>query len=158
MTALTLGAMADAQNAIKRLYGVFEAETLTESKVQDIQMDAAITVIDGDFTWDSPPLEVASSKQGKKSSVAQSSQSGNPDIKEKVFQLKGINISISQGYLTAIVGQLHCNLFSPLDFIYIYLGPVGTGKTSLLEAIIGEMRKTAGTVRFASCHRYVWIH
>lgn len=140
---LTLGAIADAQNALKRLNDVFEAEVLTESKTQDAEMDAAVTVVDGDFTWDSPPPEVLSKNKRQKALSTKPKPVGGPESKEKVFQLKDINLAIPEGKLTAIVG------------------PVGTGKTSLLEAMIGEMRRTAGTVKFngsvAYCPQSAWI-
>ena len=63
--------------------------------------------------------------------------------KDKIFTLKDINLQIPKGALVAIVG------------------PVGTGKTSLLEGLIGEMRKTSGEVRFngtvAYCPQSAWI-
>lgn len=43
----------------------------------------------------------------------------------------------------------------------MYAGPVGSGKSSLLQGMIGEMRRTAGTVRFkgtvAYCPQSAWI-
>ena len=45
--------------------------------------------------------------------------------------------------------------------ITIIVGPVGSGKSSLLQGMIGEMRRTAGTVRFkgsvAYCPQSAWI-
>lgn len=42
-----------------------------------------------------------------------------------------------------------------------FLGPVGSGKSSLLEGMIGEMRRTTGSVRFngtvAYCPQSAWI-
>lgn len=125
---MTLSAMADAQNAIRRLYDVFEAETISEDRITDEEMKSAIVVTDGHFTWDSPPPE-APSKQKKDKNKATPAAIANPGNTDKVFGLSGINLSIAEGQLTAIVG------------------PVGTGKSSLLEAIIGEMRKTSGTVK-----------
>lgn len=136
---LSFSAIADAQNAVERLYGVFEAETLTDTKVQDVSMDVAVKVQHGDFTWDAPPPEVQSKKKGKK---AENKIVGSK-TPDKVFSLKDINMEISMGQLTAIVG------------------PVGTGKTSVLEALIGEMRRTSGNVTFngsvAYCPQSAWI-
>ena len=50
---------------------VFEAETLSDTKVQDPDMDVAIKVEHGDFTWDAPPPEADSKKKGKKSAPRQ---------------------------------------------------------------------------------------
>ncbi|PSR72964.1 hypothetical protein PHLCEN_2v11201 [Hermanssonia centrifuga] len=142
---LAFSSIADAQNALNRLYGVFEAETLSETKIQDPKMDVAVSVVGGDFTWDSPPPEAAKAKKkghtSKKQIAAPAANEG--EVQEKIFNMKDVNMEIPMGQLTAIVG------------------PVGTGKTSLLEAMIGEMRRTAGTVRFngtvAYCPQSAWI-
>ncbi|EMD34148.1 hypothetical protein CERSUDRAFT_117637 [Gelatoporia subvermispora B] len=146
---LSLGAIADARNAIDRLYDVFESETLSETKVQDIDMDAAIEVINGDFTWDGLPPEVETKKKKKgimgrrEIPPASTPDEKYAESKEKIFQLKNVNLSIARGQLTAIVG------------------PVGSGKSSLLQSVIGEMRKTSGDVKFngtvAYCPQSAWI-
>ena len=140
---LSFSAIADAQNAIERLYGVFDAETLTDTKVQDPTMDVAVKVEHGDFTWDAPPSEVVTKKKGKKEDKLAKDKLVQTKAPEKVFALKDVNMEIPKGQLTAIVG------------------PVGTGKTSVLEALIGEMRRTGGTVKFqgsvAYCPQSAWI-
>ncbi|RPD61094.1 P-loop containing nucleoside triphosphate hydrolase protein [Lentinus tigrinus ALCF2SS1-7] len=142
---VALSTSADAYNATQRLYGVFEAETLTETKVQDSEMKDAIEIIDAEFVWDGPPPEeVKKSKKvrkaEKKSGIA---TPAGPQSQESTFRLKNVNLTIPHGQLVAIVG------------------PVGSGKSSLLEGMIGEMRRTAGTVRFngavAYCPQSAWI-
>ncbi len=68
-------------------------------------MDAAVTVVDGDFTWDSPPPEVLSKNERQKALSTKPKPVGGPESKEKVLQLKDINLTIPEGKLTAIVGQ-----------------------------------------------------
>ena len=110
-------------------------------------MDVAIKVEHGDFTWDAPPPEAAAKKKGGKKTDGKDGKDGKDvavvKAPEKVFSLKDINMEIPKGQLTAIVG------------------PVGTGKTSLLEALIGEMRRTNGSVTFngsvAYCPQSAWI-
>lgn len=156
-TALSFSSIADAQNAINRLSDVFEAELLTETKIQDSEMDLAVNVINASFTWDAPPPSHDTDKKDKSKKKSKSSKAGKDakivaevaDIidddkaKEKIFSLKDINLEIPTGSLVAVVG------------------PVGTGKTSLLEGIIGEMRRTSGEVRFkgsvAYCPQTAWI-
>jgi ABC-type multidrug transport system fused ATPase/permease subunit len=53
----------------------------------------------------------------------------SPADTDAVGSLKNINLEIKRGTLCAIVG------------------PVGAGKSSLLQSILGEMTKKAGTVR-----------
>ncbi|OCH95476.1 P-loop containing nucleoside triphosphate hydrolase protein [Obba rivulosa] len=148
---LSLGAIADARNAVDRLYDVFESEVLTETKVQDSDLDSAVEVVGGEFTWDGPPpeLEIKKKKKGllggkrEAAAPAPTPNEKAEESKERIFQLKHVNLSIPRGQLTAIVG------------------PVGSGKTSLLQGVIGEMRKTAGDVKFngtvAYCPQSAWI-
>ena len=143
--ALALSSSADAYNATQRLYGVFEAETLTETKVQDSEMKHAVEIVDAEFVWDGPPPEEAKkSKKAKKAEKkSRPATPTEPQSQESTFKLKNVNLTIPQGQLVAIVG------------------PVGSGKSSLLESMIGEMRRTAGTVRFngtvAYCPQSAWI-
>ena len=142
---LALSSSADAYNATQRLYGVFEAETLTETKVQDSEMKHAVEIVDAEFVWDGPPPEEAKkSKKAKKAEKkSRPATPTEPQSQESTFKLKNVNLTIPQGQLVAIVG------------------PVGSGKSSLLESMIGEMRRTAGTVRFngtvAYCPQSAWI-
>ncbi|KAF9413974.1 hypothetical protein BGZ94_000549 [Podila epigama] len=59
------------------------------------------------------------------------------------FALKNINLSIPRGQLVAVVGA------------------VGSGKSSLLNALVGEMRKTNGTMSYGGtigyCPQSAWI-
>ena len=109
--ALSFSAIADAQNAIERLYAVFEAETITETKIQDPTMDLAVKVVGGDFTWDAPPPEMnkGQSKYSDKKSDLKGRNSKDvkegEDKKEAVFGLKNVNMEIPKGQLIAIVGR-----------------------------------------------------
>jgi len=62
---------------------------------------------------------------------------------EQPFSLKGVNLEVPRGRLCAIVG------------------PVGSGKSSLLSGLLGEMKQLAGTVVFggsvAYCSQIAWI-
>ena len=62
---------------------------------------------------------------------------------ETIFQVKDVDLSIPRGSLTAVVG------------------PIGSGKSSLLQGLMGEMRRTEGKVSFsgstALCAQTPWI-
>ncbi|KAF7373650.1 Oligomycin resistance ATP-dependent permease YOR1 [Mycena sanguinolenta] len=66
-----------------------------------------------------------------------------PREEEKPFELTNLKFSVPKGAFVAIVGK------------------VGSGKSSILQALIGEMRKTSGTVVFGGTMAYVpqtaWI-
>ncbi|KAI0260131.1 putative ATP-binding cassette transporter protein YOR1 [Gloeopeniophorella convolvens] len=142
---MSFSAIADARNAISRLHECFTAELVSETLVQDPTMDLALDVNAASFTWDSPPPDPDEGKKGKKKAKAPEAASAPaPEAKEEMlFKLRQIDMKIPRGPLVAIVGA------------------VGAGKTSLLQGLIGDMRRTEGTVRFggsvAYCSQSAWI-
>jgi len=160
----------DAYNAFSRIQEVFEAESLTDEHVWGAKIENALELDDASFRWDaSPPKpegrngegakDLKKEKSGKEPeicplvtvSLASSSVPGSPRVSishepeqtEKVFKIQKTNLRIPRGWVVAIVG------------------PVGSGKFSFLQALIGEMRKETGSVRFGGsvsyCPRNGWI-
>ena len=91
----------------------------------------AITIVHGAFSWttlDNNDVQPSSDQN---------------EVSDPVPFLHDVNISIRQGTLTAIVGN------------------VGSGKSSLLSAIIGEMVRVSGEVfcngSIAYCAKQPWI-
>ncbi|KAK7051247.1 hypothetical protein VNI00_004747 [Paramarasmius palmivorus] len=152
MLPISLSSIADASNATQRLYGIFEAETLDETRVIESNLDVAVEVKNASFSWDAPPPE-PEGKKSKKSAAAAAKKAGarpnttggqsTPPLEQEPFSLPNISLSIPRGSLTAIVGR------------------VGSGKSSLLQGLIGEMRRTSGTVKFGGsvgyCPQTAWI-
>ncbi|ELU39833.1 canalicular multispecific organic anion transporter 1 [Rhizoctonia solani AG-1 IA] len=173
---VALSSIADAWNATGRLEGVFIAEVLSQTRIIDPSIPVALEVKDAEFSWDgAPPEDVVSKGKGKKgkgksskstAEVAEKSArgpgekeatvqdagaaaavatgtTGDEPAKEVVFKLKDINLSLPRGQLCAIVG------------------PVGSGKSSLLQGLIGEMRRERGSVTFGGsvgyCPQTAWI-
>ncbi|CCO28288.1 Oligomycin resistance ATP-dependent permease YOR1 [Rhizoctonia solani AG-1 IB] len=171
---VALSSIADAWNATSRLEDVFLAEVLSQTRIIDPSIPVALEVKDAEFSWDgAPPDDVTSKGKGKgkkgkgkpsgattgvaeksargpgeKDPVVQDAGAGTGSTtdeatKEMVFKLKDINISLPRGQLCAIVG------------------PVGSGKSSLLQGLIGEMRREKGDVKFGGsvgyCPQTAWI-
>ena len=148
-----LSAIADAQSAIERLYDVFAAELLTDTRQIDPDLDVAILVQEASFQWDgvSPDGDGGKKSKPKKQAEAKSKPVGKgptkttvaPPPPDQVYKLQDLNLAIPRGQLCAIVG------------------PVGSGKSSLLQAMIGEMRRMAGKVTFGGsvgyCPQTAWI-
>ena len=142
-------------------------------KTHEINEDlsVAIEVKGATFTWDTPPpladepdKKNKNKKQSRFSSQFHSSKhnanieaatiSANEksqlekarlqaEEEDRVFQVRDISMKIPRGMLVAVVG------------------PVGSGKTSLLQGLIGEMRKTSGSITFGGsvgyCPQSAWI-
>lgn len=155
--AVSLSSIADAAQAISRLNDVFKAELLEETRIIDPSLDVALRVEDASFTWDAPAPNDEKSGPKKKSHRFSQGRTGKDDKgkprnaagdekvgdAEKVFGMSNINLEIPRGKLVAIVGS------------------VGSGKTSLLQGLIGEMRRTSGKVTFGGtvgyCSQSAWI-
>ena len=139
---------------------MFEAELLDETLVVNEELDYAVEVKDASWTWDAPlpdpddkkkkkpgqsmgprPAGKASGKNAKELSKAQGN--GQRAEEENVFKVQDVTLKIPRGKLVAIVG------------------PVGCGKSSLLQGLLGEMRKTSGNVTFGGsvsyCPQSAWI-
>ena len=125
---MSFSAIADARNAIGRLQEVFEAELVTEELIIDESLKNAIESSHAAFTWDAAPPEPESAKKksspfggrGKKDKGAVTPRVSTEVKEENIFKLRDIDISVPRGSLVAIVG------------------PVGSGKTSLLMALLGK--------------------
>jgi ABC-type multidrug transport system fused ATPase/permease subunit len=146
--ALSFSSIADARNATGRLQECFTAELISDMFEQDPELKHALEVENASFTWDSPPpdegKEQKEKKKGRRASSNPEPTSETREVKEEnLFKLKQIDFKVPRGQLLAIVGA------------------VGSGKTSLLQGLIGDMRKTEGSVRFggslAYCSQSAWI-
>lgn len=145
---MSFSSISDARNAIGRLQECFTAELISETFERDPKLAYAVEVDNVSFTWDSPPPDEGKDRKGKKKdrrSTSKSEPVTEPkEVKEgALFNLKQIDFKVPRGQLLAIVGA------------------VGCGKTSLLQGLIGDMRKTEGSVRFggslAYCSQSAWI-
>lgn len=131
-----LSAAADAANALDRLEEIFEAETRGDSKVVDTTMDVAIRVKNATFQWltsepdaaEDPTKKGKKDRHGKKKSKAKEGTE-SPTTRDP-FKISNLSMEIGRGQLVAIVGA------------------VGSGKSSILAGLIGEMKTLGGSVAF----------
>ncbi|KDN49338.1 hypothetical protein RSAG8_02040, partial [Rhizoctonia solani AG-8 WAC10335] len=159
---VALNAITDASAAVQRLQPIFMAETRSESLPIEPDLPVAIEAQALDLTWDSPPpaapkkaavspqkgflgrlrVRFGGARPVSTPALSTSEKPTTTSIKEP-FKMNNINLEIPRGQLCAIVG------------------PVGSGKSSLLQGLIGEMRKTGGDIRFGGtvgyCPQTAWI-
>lgn len=136
-----LSAIADAASAIERLQDVFTAELLNDVRKIDPELDVALRIENATFIWDgSLPEESSKKHHGHKKTENIAPVLVRP---EDAYKLENINFTIPRGQLCAIVGA------------------IGSGKSSLLQGMIGEMRRTSGDVIFGGsvsyCPQSAWI-
>jgi ATP-binding cassette subfamily C (CFTR/MRP) protein 1 len=163
---LVIGQVIDANASVKRIQEFLLAEEAEESGTWDYDAKDAVVLKGADFTWERHPTQDAedptskggptgkpATKREKKEQkdIAQAAQvkadaaasDGTVVEEEKPFAIKGLNLTFGRNELVAIIGG------------------VGSGKSSLLAALAGDMRKTSGEVIFgasrAFCPQYAWI-
>lgn len=158
-----LSATADAKNALQRLRVVFKAELLTDDDgiAIDRSLPVALQVQHANFQWEEVNADAndiwakgPKPKEAKKAEKEENARKRDDALRddskataatknEQPFSLKDVNLDIPRGRLCAIVG------------------PVGSGKSSLLSGLLGEMKQLAGTVvfggRVAYCSQIAWI-
>ncbi|KAF3928827.1 hypothetical protein AA313_de0206435 [Arthrobotrys entomopaga] len=140
----------DAFISLQRIQEYLLQEDEPEQRVINPEQKDAFVLKDASFTWETaaPPKQMELGKKGKKSKKAPE-QKPEPEKKPdettnmQPFSINDINLNISRKELLAVVGT------------------VGSGKSSLLAALAGDMRKTSGEITqgasMAYCPQSAWI-
>ncbi|KAM0204425.1 hypothetical protein ACHAPI_000183 [Fusarium lateritium] len=154
---MVLGQVVDAWGSVQRI----EEFLLQEEMVEDMTIDStgpnAIRLEDASFTWEKSHKEESDKEKADKAKkikdkdnhapAPQPETSGDDTstlVEEREpFKLHDLNFDVKRNELVAVIGS------------------VGSGKSSLLSALAGDMRKTEGHVTFgasrAFCPQYAWI-
>ncbi|KZW01126.1 hypothetical protein EXIGLDRAFT_719505 [Exidia glandulosa HHB12029] len=161
MFPAAISILAQSFASLKRMAKFISAEEAPAPFPVKPEGDIAID-IDGDFAWEEDAAEESTAKPSDKGKKEKNRKSVGAKEKEKAkdageseekapesvpkaapFALTDLRLQIQRGAFVAIVGR------------------VGSGKTSLLQALAGEMRKTRGNVVLGGTVSYVpqspWI-
>ncbi|KAF4120533.1 ABC-type multidrug transport system, ATPase and permease component [Geosmithia morbida] len=157
---LVLGQAIDAWSSMGRIEKFFMEEDEQEAFEHVESLPNAIELHNANFTWEqaaAQETEGDDKKAGKKSAgngainankITGISTAGDDATsilasEPEPFKLSDINLDVSRNELIAVIGT------------------VGSGKSSLLSALAGDMRKTSGEVILgasrAFCPQYAWI-
>lgn len=176
---LVLGQVIDALASARRIQEFLLEEEAGDEFNWDFDAKNAIEVDHANFTWERTPTqdpdkvagkdpksykqlkqdkkaEKKAAKEAKKEAKQMSKQSDvvvkdtsgldsdqSTLAEQEIFKLWDISLSVARNELIAVIGT------------------VGSGKSSLLAALAGDMRKTSGTVTMgasrAFCPQYAWI-
>lgn len=147
----------DAWVSLQRIQDYLLAEEITDRIEYNEEMDAGIVIENGNFTWErtTPGTEKETKGKGprkqkkldaaavKAAAGMETPQPTDPSTPFEPFHLDAIDLAVSRRELLAVVGS------------------VGSGKTSLLAAMAGDMRRTSGSIKMAAklayCPQYAWI-
>ncbi|KAK2795862.1 hypothetical protein FQN51_000345 [Onygenales sp. PD_10] len=152
MIPLVIGQVTDAWTAIGRLQEFFLAEEMQDDIKNDPSLGSAIKVDDASFTWErlATDMEKEAAKKkggqpGKKPAKDEPAPtpSSATDTPREPFKITDLSFEAGRNELLAVIGT------------------VGSGKSSLLAALAGDMRLTDGNVSMnasrAFCPQYAWI-
>ncbi|KAL0935122.1 multidrug resistance-associated protein 5 [Colletotrichum truncatum] len=137
---VALGQVIDALASTKRIQEFLLAEEAMEDAEVDYNNKNAIVIEDATFVW-----EQTKSRQPSEDSGSDEKDPVIPDslVNEEPFQISGLDLTVGRSELIGVIGT------------------VGSGKSSLLAALAGGMRKTSGSVTFGStrafCPQNAWI-
>ena len=158
---MVISQITDAWASIGRIEEFLQAEEQKDDIIWDMEREEAVVVEHAGFTWERTPTQEAETDP-KKATLGESKgatqkphpakpvENGNSEESEtstldksEPFKLHDLNFSLNRKELVAIIGT------------------VGSGKSSILAALAGDMRKTAGQITFgasrAFCPQYAWI-
>ncbi|KIW72031.1 hypothetical protein PV04_00255 [Phialophora macrospora] len=171
---LVLGQVTDAKTSLERIQEFLLSEEQKDEVVWDEDMEPAVEVQHASFTWERTVTQdkertntfqtrfelMAAKKAEKERKKAQKKADKAAKKSEK-------SPTVSNEDITSETTELEPFRLHDMDFtvgrneLIAVIGTVGSGKTSLLAALAGDMRKTGGKVRLASsrafCPQYAWI-
>jgi ABC-type multidrug transport system fused ATPase/permease subunit len=160
---LVIGSIVDAWSSLKRIQNYMLSEDQEDTAVFKPENENAVEMSNASFTWERTPTQENNettaagkktppkkgAKQSAKTEKGADTSESNSDTastlldEREPFKLEDLNLAIGRKELIAVIGS------------------VGSGKTSLLAALAGDMRRTAGEVVLgasrAFCPQYAWI-
>nr|CAG8556518.1 4134_t:CDS:10 [Entrophospora candida] len=179
---MIMASIADALVALSRIQSLLLADELDSLPKIVESNDFAVRVTDGEFLWETapPPKDPATKKSAKRklrfsrkvksnNNGGDSNDNGNSDNGKKndatlvVLNDDGTSNNIDQT-LKPLIPKSHLrniNLNIAKGKLVGVVGSVGSGKSSLLSALVGEMKKVKGETEFSGsvgyCPQTAWI-
>ncbi|CAG8778327.1 23794_t:CDS:10, partial [Gigaspora margarita] len=179
---LTISSAADAYVSINRITDFLLADELTILPGINPDEKNAIKVMDGDFIWETDSSNEIIDKSNEKMKKEKSKYYRNDENDEidfpTDFDYEKVSSSIDDisdisttstpieylenSPLLFLKSHLRkINILIPRGKLIAIVGPVGSGKSSLLSALIGEMKRIKGEVIFGGnvgyCPQTAWI-
>ena len=169
---LVIGQVTDASDSIHRIEEFLLAEEVQDDFELDMKNESAVVIDHGEFTWernttqdqeDGPEKGSHADKKAKKDKSHKKKANKSGEKAEKAEHKDGSDSTDGSSTLTEQEPfKLHdIDLAIKRNELIAVIGNVGSGKSSLLAALAGDMRRTSGKVTLgasrAFCPQYAWI-
>ncbi|KAL9637489.1 MAG: hypothetical protein Q9164_002160 [Protoblastenia rupestris] len=158
---MVIGQVIDAWASLGRIQEYLVAEEQSDDFLWDMEGKNALSMEHADFTWErtitqgggkepsknqakeAKTAAKAAEKAGKEVEASSTGDDASDTTQIEPFKLHDMDFSVGRNELIAVIGG------------------VGSGKSSLLAALAGDMRRTNGSVTMgasrAFCPQYAWI-
>ncbi|KAJ8331738.1 hypothetical protein QVD99_001987 [Batrachochytrium dendrobatidis] len=147
---------AEVSIALKRMQALLLAPELEAQPDIDPNAEFAIEIKDGEFLWDSLPQAVVPVEDQTSPKIFEIRNKSKTNQNEAT-QVDTTNLDSSNNQTDALPNQsIPCstlrniNIQIPRGKLVAVVGPVGSGKSSLLNAFVGEMKQLSGTIQFSA--------
>lgn len=173
---LVLGQIIDALGSIQRITAFLLSEEQDEDTKIDPDNKNGIVIEHADFTWERNPDQdpdmvpgkgPRTNKQVKADNKAEKKAGKDAAKQAKKNAANGGELDDGGLDTASTLTEMAPFRITDIDFtvgrheLMAVIGTVGSGKTSLLAALAGDMRKTAGSITLgagrAFCPQYAWI-
>jgi ABC-type multidrug transport system fused ATPase/permease subunit len=166
---LVIGQVTDAWSSLGRIQEFLLLEEREDEAVLDPDLKSAVEMHDASFTWERTPTQESEGTIGGRGPSDKKPKQGKGDKEDasKPGKPPGSSEGSSAGGGSTIVEEREPFKLHGMDFeigrneLVAVIGTVGSGKSSLLAALAGDMRKTSGEVLLgasrAFCPQYAWI-
>jgi ATP-binding cassette, subfamily C (CFTR/MRP), member 1 len=163
---LVLGQVTDAVSSIRRIQEFLLAEEAHEDFDWDYENKNAVIAHNADFTWErSPDQDPDKGAEGPRSfKQMKIDKKAEKAAKKALAEAKRNGKALDS---SSSLEELEPYKIFDIDFVIGrkeligVIGSVGSGKSSLLAALAGDMRKTNGSIMMgasrAFCPQYAWI-
>ncbi|KAL7625449.1 ATP-binding cassette transporter yor1 [Parahypoxylon ruwenzoriense] len=166
---LVIGQTVDAWSSLKRIQEFMLSEEQEEDVALEPEGPNAVEMHGASFTWERTPTQ-----ESEKTKAASGGKKGKPGPSQKstkqapkAANINGLSEENSEDTASTLVEEREpftlqdLNLQIGRNELIAVIGTVGSGKSSLLAALAGDMRKTSGEVVLgasrAFCPQYAWI-
>lgn len=167
---VALGQAIDAISSMQRIEGFLLSEEAVDDFIWRLEAESAVEISNGNFTWEHTTSQDPDKSYGGGKAVhsrKRMRKGGNGDEKKAAAQVVMVEEGGDTDNVTTTAEQepfkiKDINLTVGRDELVALIGSVGSGKSSLLAALAGDMRRTDGTVTVGANHRafcpqYAWI-